>query len=86
MKYKSFVILLTLVVAREKKKKCGSYFGADIAILMDASDSLTIRDFNKQKQMTASLLKWIPNIGLLLKSMLTSCIDQMSKTTPHDLK
>ena len=68
MKYKSFVILLTLAVAREKKKKCGSDFGADIAILMDASDSLTVKDFNKQKQMTASLLKWIPNIGLLLTS------------------
>ena len=66
MKYKSFVILLTLVVARVKKKKCGSEFAADIAILMDASDTLSVKDFNKQKQMTASLLKWIPNIGSLV--------------------
>ena len=68
MKYKSFVILLTLVVARVKKKKCGSEFAADIAILMDASDTLSVKDFNKQKQMTASLLKWIPNIGSLVPS------------------
>ena len=72
MKYKSFVILLTLAVAREKKKKCGSEFEADIAILMDASDSLSVKDFNKQKQMTASLLKWIPNIGPLVPSYPTN--------------
>ena len=68
MKYKPFVILLTLVVAREKRKKCGSEFAADIAILMDASDDLTVKDFNKQKQMTSSLLHWIPNIGMLVTS------------------